>query len=255
MSQIPSRAVIGSFDKGLRVIKSFDADHVSMTLSEVAERTQLTRAGARRFLYTLVAGGYADFDGKHFELTPRVLELGFAYLRSLRLPAVALPFLRQLSERLGESSSVSVLDGPEVVYVARVQTRRIMSADLGVGARLPAICTSMGRVLLAALPEAERATRVKQTALVAHTKHTLVDRARLRTLLKAIGQKGFCIVDQELEEGLRSIAVPLRNQSGEVLAAMNISAQANRVGLDTLKRVFLPALQATAEEIARVVPA
>jgi IclR family pca regulon transcriptional regulator len=245
---------VESLDKGLRVVRSFDAQHPSMTLSEVAERTELTRAAARRFLLTLVELGYATFDGKRFALTARVLDLGHAYLRSSGLPEIITPYLRRVSEAVHESSSVSVLDGPDIVYIARVSTRRIMSVDLGVGARLPAVATSMGRVLLAHLPTAERDARVAESELVAHTRHTVTSRPKLRALLTRVRERGYCLVDQELEDGLRSIAVPIVDRSGQVRAAMNLSAQANRVGLEAMKRMFLPALRGAAEELRGVLP-
>lgn len=245
---------VGSFDKGLRVLRAFDAEHALMTLSEVAERTGLTRAAARRFLHTLVELGYARFDSKRFALTPRVLDLGYAYLRSLRLPDIVAPYLRRVSQQLQESASVAVLDGLEVVYVARVQTRRIMSADIGIGTRLPALHTSLGRVLLGQLPEAERERLIKRATPRRHTSHTVVSRPRLREILREVQSGGFALVDQELEEGLRSIAVPLWNRRGEPLAAMNVSGQANRLSPETMRREFLPVLLRTADELRGLLP-
>jgi IclR family transcriptional regulator, pca regulon regulatory protein len=241
---------VGSFAKGLRVLRAFGADHPSMTLTEVAERAGLTRAAARRFLLTLTDLGYAAFDGKRFSLTARVLELGFVYLRSLRLPELVMPYLRRVSEALAESSSASVLDGGDVVYVARIQTRRIMSADLGVGARLPAVSTSMGRVLLANLEPVARAAALKDAVLEKHTRHSITSKARLRTVLDDVRARGYSIVDQELEEGLRSIAVPIRGREGRVVAAMNVSSQANRVSVEAMERTFLPVLQRAAADVS-----
>ncbi|MCU0683241.1 MAG: helix-turn-helix domain-containing protein [Polyangiaceae bacterium] len=245
---------VGSFEKGLRVLRAFDAEHGAMTLSEVAARADLTRAGARRFLLTLVELGYASTDGKRFSLTPRVLELGFAYLRALALPQLVTPYLRRVSEELGESSSASVLDDLDVVYVAREQTRRIMTTDLGVGARLPACYTSMGRVLLASLPAPERDARLARAALAEHTRYSITSKAKLRAALVEVREGGYCLVDQELEEGLRSIAVPLQNRQGRVLAAMNVSAQANRVALEAMRRTFLPVLRRAAADVQNVLP-
>jgi IclR family pca regulon transcriptional regulator len=242
---------VESLEKGLLVMRAFDAAHPSMTLSEVAARATLTRAAARRHLHTLSALGYAIFDGKRFALTPRVLELGFSYLKALGLPQIVRPYLERISAALGESASVAVLDGHDVVYVERVSTRRIMSIDLGVGARLPAVATSMGRVLLAGLPIREREARIASTELVAHTPHTVTSKARLRALLLVVERRGYCLVDEELEEGLRSIAVPLVDGRGRVVAAMNVSAQANRIGVDVMKRTFLAALRQAAEEVGR----
>jgi len=245
---------VESLDKGFRVIRAFDATHASMTLTEVAERAGLTRAAARRFLHTLVDLEYASFDGKRFTLTARVLELGFAYLRSLRLPEVVTPFLRNVSEALEESSSASVLDGVDIVYVARVSTRRIMSVDLGVGARLPAVSTSMGRVLLAFMPVPERDALLARAELVALTRHTVTSKTKLRTLLDEVRERGYCLVDQELEEGLRSIAVPLIDRHQRVHAAINVSAQANRVSIDVMKRKFLPVLKRAADDARALLP-
>ncbi|WP_394826078.1 IclR family transcriptional regulator C-terminal domain-containing protein [Pendulispora albinea] len=247
-----SAEFVESLDRGFRVIRAFDATHASMTLSEVAERADLTRAAARRFLHTLTELGYASFDGKRFALTARVLELGFAYLRSLRLPDIVTPYLRTVSETLEESCSASVLEGEDIVYIARVATRRIMSVDLGVGARLPAASTSMGRVLLAFLPPPEREERLARAELTPLTRHTVTSKAKLRAILDEVRERGYCVVDQELEEGLRSIAVPLIDHHGRVHAAINVSAQANRVGLDAMKRKFLPVLKKAADGVRAV---
>lgn len=243
---------VESLEKGFRVIRAFDAAHASMALSDVAERTGLTRASARRFLHTLVKLGYATFDGKRFALTARILELGFAYLRSDSLPEIVTPYLARVSEELHESCSASVLEGLDIVYVARVSTSRIMSVALGVGARLPAVATSMGRVLLATLPPSEQKARIAGAELVARTRHSVTRRSELQAILKAVATKGYCIVDQELEEGLRSIAVPIVDQDDRVRAAINVSAQANRISLDTMRRSFLPALQQAAGDIRSV---
>ncbi len=242
---------IESLERGIRVLRAFDAANASMTLSEVAERADITRAAARRYLHTLSALGYAAFDGKRFELTPRVLEIGFSYLRALGLPEIVRPYLERVSAALGESASVAVLDGVDIVYVARVSTRRIMSVDLGVGARLPAIATSMGRVLLAGLPAHEREEHIGGAPLTAYTRHTETNKVRLRALLRSVDERGFCLVDEELEDGLRSIAVPLLDAQGRVIAAMNVSAQANRIGLEVMKRTFLAELRRAADEVRR----
>ena len=238
---------VESFEKGLRVITAFDAQHPAMTLSEVAGRTELTRAAARRLLLTLVELGYARQEGGKFRLTARVLRLGAAYLRTSSLPELAHPILERVSGELGESSSLAVLDGADIVYVARNQTKRIMSADLAVGSRLPALHTSMGRVLLAAEPGL--AEIIEHATLEKHTSRTVVSRRELLRRIKAAQASGFAVVDQELEEGLRSIAVPVRDRSGALVAAMNVSGQANRVSVDDMKRAFLPVLRQAAAEL------
>ena len=244
----PGSDFVGSFAKGLKVLQAFDVDHASMTLSEVAERTGLDRAAARRFLLTLVELRFARLDGKRFSLTPRVLDLGFAYLSSLGLPARLTPLLERVSDELGESSSAAVLDVPDIVYVARVQTARIISVHLGVGARLPAATTSMGRVLLAALPPAERDAHLDRCALSAHTRFTVTDRAELVRRLEEVRARGFAVVDQELEEGLRSVAVPVHDAAGRVVAAINVSTQVNRVTKEELLRRHLGVLRQAAAE-------
>lgn len=243
---------VESFEKGLRVITAFDAQHASMTLSEVAERTELTRAAARRLLLTLVELGYARNEGGRFRLTARVLLLGAAYLRSSSLPELAHPILERVSSELGESSSLAVLDGTDIVYVARNQTKRIMTADLAVGSRLPAFHTSMGRVLLA--HETRLAELIETAVFEKRTAHTIVNRKELLRHITTVRTTGFALVDQELEEGLRSIAVPVKNRHGAVVAAMNVSSQANRVSVEEMERTFLPVLQRGAAELEELLP-
>jgi IclR family pca regulon transcriptional regulator len=237
---------VRSLARGLAVIRAFDAEQPEQTLSDVARRTGLTRAAARRFLLTLVELGYVRTDGRLFALTPRVLELGFAYLSSRSLPEVAAPHLEALVGRVRASASVSVLDGTDVVYVARVPTSRIMTVAITIGARFPAYATSMGRVLLAALPAAERAERLAALRPEALTDRTLTDPAALARELDAVGEAGFCVVDEELELGLRSLAVPVRDRHGTVVAAANVST---RAGSADLVRDVLPEVRACAAAI------
>jgi IclR family pca regulon transcriptional regulator len=232
---------VQSLERGLAVICAFDAEHRELGLSEVARRTGLSRAAVRRFLLTLVQLGYVHAADGRFSLRPRVLELGYAYLSGLSLPEVAQPHLETLVATVNESSSLSVLDDTEIVYVARVPTRRIMSITLTVGTRLPAYATSMGRVLLAALPEAEGEARLARATLHALSPHTTTDRATLSAALARVRADGFAAVDQELEEGLRSLAVPVRDGTGAVVAALNVSAHASRQTMATLRKEFLPA--------------
>jgi IclR family pca regulon transcriptional regulator len=244
-------AFVNSLARGLQVIRAFNRERPEMTLSEVAGHTGLTRAAARRFLITLEQLGYVCSDGKRFRLAPRILELGFAYLSSIDIWNVAVPVMEALSAELGESCSASVIEGCEIVYVARVPTRRVMSVSLSLGARLPAVATSMGRVLLAFLPEDKAGERVATCPHCAHTPHTVIDRAELWAIVGQVRRQGWALVDQELEEGLRSIAVPLRGRSGKVVAAINVSAHASRVSVAHMQAVYLPALQRAAGEIAR----
>jgi len=221
---------VQSLERGLAVVRAFSAERPEMTLSEVARETGLTRAAARRFLLTLVDLHYVHTDGRVFWLSPRVLELGHAYLSSMSLPEVAEPHLERLVAQVRESSSVSVLDGEDVIYVARVPVSRIMTVSINVGTRLPAHRTSMGRVLLAAQGAAP-------------------DDPVLREKLERVRRDGYALVDQELEEGLRSIAVPIHDRGGTVVAAMNLSTHAGRRTIDAMRRELLPPLRETAARI------
>jgi IclR family pca regulon transcriptional regulator len=239
---------VQSLERGLSVIRSFDAEYARLTLAEVAQRTGLTRATARRLLLTLEDLGYVSSNGRHFSLTPRVLDIGYAYLSSLNIGQIAQPSLEALSERVNESVSVTVLDGADIIYVARVPTKRIMTISLGLGSRLPAYCTSMGRVLLAELPPADLAA-VLPDRLEARTEHTITDRAALEGVLDEVRQQGWALVDQELEVGLRSLAAPLRDAWGRAVAAMNVSTHAGRTTTDEIHEQILPAVLATARDI------
>ncbi|HKN94564.1 MAG TPA: IclR family transcriptional regulator C-terminal domain-containing protein [Thermoleophilaceae bacterium] len=238
---------VQSLERGLAVIRAFDAEHRELGLSDVARSTGLTRAAARRFLLTLVKLGYVHFANGRFSLRPRVLDLGYAYLSSLSLPEVAQPHMETLVAKVNESSSISVLDDTDVVYVVRVPTRRIMSITLAVGTRLPAFCTSMGRVMLAGLSDDELDERLGRIEIRPLTAHTVKNGPALRETIIAARKQGYAMVDQELEEGLRSAAVPIRGASGEVTAALNVSVHASRASMSVLRREFLPhALEAAA---------
>ncbi|MEY9213276.1 helix-turn-helix domain-containing protein [Thermobifida halotolerans] len=244
-----SEHFVQSLERGLMVIRAFSPEAPSMTLSEVARATGLTRAAARRFLLTLVDLGYVRTDGRHFALTPRVLELGYAYLSSAGLPEVALPHLERLVAEVHESSSVSVLDGDDVVYVARVPTSRIMTVAINVGTRFPAYATSMGRVLLSGRSPAELEAYLARVELRRLTPHTVDSVDRLRAAIERAGSQGWAIVDQELEEGLRSVAAPIRDRRGGVVAAVNVSAHAPRTSVEDIRRDLLPPLLAAAARI------
>ncbi|QDO97943.1 helix-turn-helix domain-containing protein [Ferrovibrio terrae] len=246
---INARDFSTSLARGLRVITAFDRDNDEMTLSEVARRADMTRAAARRYLLTLCELGYVTGDGKYFRLTPRVLELGFAFLTSMHIWERAQPFMERLTEQVNESCSISVLEGSDIVYVARVPTKRIMSVALGIGTRLPAFCTSMGRVLLADLRPSELDQFFSDGSFKPLTPHTVVDPARLREKVGEARRDGYAMVDQELEIGLRSIAVPIRNQAGRVLAAMNVSGHASRITAEDMQQRYLSPLLYAAEGI------
>lgn len=240
---------VQSLERGLMVIRAFSAERQAMTLSEVARATDLTRAAARRFLLTLVDLGYVRTDGRLFSLTPRVLELGYAYVASAGLPDVAQPHLEDLSAHVRESASVSVMEGDDVLYVARVATSRIMAVAITVGTRFPAAATSMGRVLLAGYDDAELTAYLDRVELKPLTRFSITDTATLRTEILRVREQGYAIVDQELEEGLRSLAAPIRDDQGRVIAAANVSAHASRSSIEDVRRDLLPALLETTARI------
>ncbi len=235
---------MAALEKGLAVIECFDAGHDRLTIADVARATDLSRAAARRCLLTLTSIGYAEFDGKFFRLTPRVLRLGYAWLSSTALPKLVQPFLERLSEETHESSSASLLDGHEIVYIARSAQRRIMSVGLSVGSRLPAFCTSMGRVLLAALDPEEARARILAGRPSPLTPHTVTEIEPLMAKLAEVRVQGHAIVDQELELGLVSLAMPLVNGRGQVAAAFNLSVQFQRVAGDEIETNLLPRMRA-----------
>jgi IclR family pca regulon transcriptional regulator len=240
---------VQSLDRGLAVIRAFGPDRERLSLSEVARATGLTRAATRRFLLTLVKLGYVRHDGREFSLRPRVLELGYAYLSGLGMPEVAAPHLEELVAQVRESSSISVLDGHHIVYVARVPTKRIMTVSISVGTRFPAHATSMGRVLLAGMAPADLDRYLAEAELDPITSRTVTDPERLREILRDVAKQGYAIVDQELEEGLRAIAAPIHGARGAVTAAINLSAHASRVSMAAMRAELLPAMLETARRI------
>jgi IclR family pca regulon transcriptional regulator len=240
---------VQSLERGLAVIKAFGPEREKLSLSDVARHTGMTRAAARRFLLTLVELGYVRNDGRDFSLRPRVLELGYAYLSGLTLPDIAAPHMEELVGRLHESSSISVLDGEQIAYVVRVPTKRIMTIVIAVGTRFPAYATSMGRVLLADLSDEDLDDYLRRTELQPITSRTLTDAGQFRAMLAEVARQGYCIVDQELEDGLSSIAVPIRGIPDVGTAAMNVSAHASRVSIEVLRDQFLPELLHTASQI------
>lgn len=244
---------MGGFAKGLQVIEAFSASAEALTIAEVAHLTGLDRATARRCIITLINSGYALAEGRRFKLTPRVLRLSQSYLNS-PLPRLLQPYLEALAERLQESCSSAVLDGTDISYVARASRRRVMSIDLTPGARLPAYCTSMGRVLLASLPVEQARALLAQSNRKAFTQHTLTDLDSLMAVLEKVRSNGYALNDQELELGLSSIAVPLLNTSGKVIAALNIGTQAGRTTKKQLLGEFLPLMLQTQKQLAEILP-
>jgi IclR family transcriptional regulator, pca regulon regulatory protein len=244
--------VIHGLIRGLAVIECFDEEHARLSITDVATRTGLQRATARRCLLTLAHLGYATYDGKFFQLTPRVLKLGHSYLATTPLPRLIQPFLDELSEATGESTSAGVLDGTDILYVARASTRRVMSINLAPGARLPAYCTSMGRTLLAALTQAEAQAILDRSDLIAYTDRTKADMAGITTELAVVAAQGFAVIDQELELGLCSIAVPLFNAQGRIVAALNIGAQTARAPTSRMIAHFLPLMRKVQSEVRQL---
>lgn len=244
--------IIGSLGKGLRVIEAFRADHPRMSISEVAEATGLDRATARRCLLTLHDLGYADYDGKFFTLTARVLRLGMGALAAMPLAQMVQPWLDQLSERIGQSTSVSILEGTEIVYLARAAQRRVMSIGLMPGSRLPAHCTSMGRVLLAALPADQARAIIEASDLSPRTPHSLTDPDEIMGQIETARRDGYAVIDQEVELGLRSIAVPLYTVHGRVIAAINTGVAAVQADAGDLAGLYLEPLLKVQEGLRRV---
>ena len=243
-----------SLARGLQVIEAFHEKTGGLTVSEVAAKTGLSRAAVRRLLITLESLGYAEHKDSYFRLTSRILRLGFSFISSSSLASLSLPILEQLSAHIRESCSVSVLDSGVIVYLARSAPKRVMTIDLGVGSRLPAYCTSMGRVLLGALPAADLDLYLANDELKKLTPKTVDKPEELRRVLHKVHSQGYALVDEELELGLRSIAVPVVSQTGRVLAAMNSGVHAARVSCAELQERILPALRDHARLLGQMLP-
>ena len=250
--QPDDRDFVTALASGLEVILAFDGANPRMTLSEVAARTGMNRARARRFLLTLHALGYVRKEQRYFELAPKVLQLGYSFLSANNYRSVIQQYLEDITAEIGESSSLGVLDGDEVIYVARSAAKhRLMAITLSVGTRLPAAHTSMGRVLLAQLPDAELDAYLERVVLERYTDKTVTDKDELRACVLKVRQQGYAVSDQELDSGLRSLAVPAFDGNGRLLGAINISTNAARIDLATLTERFLPLLQQKAQLIRR----
>ncbi len=248
------RDFVTALASGLEVILAFDEAHPRMTLSEVAARTGMNRAKARRFLLTLHALGYVRKQGRAFELAPKVLQLGYSFLSANNYRSVIQQVLEDITAQIGESASLGVLDGDEVIYVARsAASHRLLAITLSVGTRLPAAHTSLGRVLLSQLPDNELDSFLQRITLERHTDKSIVEKAELKRRLLEVRQQGYAIVDQELDSGLRSLAVPVFNSSGALLGGINISTNAARVDIETLHQRYLPLLQEKARQIRTTV--
>lgn len=242
-----------SLGRGLAVLQLFSRERPALTISEAAALTGLTRATARRILFTLEQLGYVRAEGRRFAPTPRVLAIGYAYVSSMDVWQAAHPFLAELADLTQESCSAATLDGTEVVYVARVASRRVMAVNLSVGARVPAYPTSMGRVLLAGLGPEMLDRYFASVQLAALTPRTVTDEAKLREIVAQVREQGWSVVDQELEDGLCSIAAPVYDRDGDVFAALTICGHAGRVTAPQLSDEFLPHLLAAAKQITHQV--
>jgi IclR family pca regulon transcriptional regulator len=245
----PSKEFVRSVERAFSIVRAFGRESPSLTLSQVAQRTGLTRASARRFLMTLEALGYIGSEDRQFFLRPRILDLGFAYLSSVPVFDIVETHMEAVVQQVQESSSASVLDGTDVIYILRVPTKRIMSVQIEVGTRLPAYATSMGRVLLSALAPERLENYLQEVKMEQLTPMTVANDQGLRLALAQVREQGWCLLDQELEVGVRSVAVPLHDPAGQVFAAMNISTNATRVPAERLLGEYLPLLRKTAEAI------
>jgi IclR family transcriptional regulator, pca regulon regulatory protein len=243
-----------SLARGLAVIQAFSQRQRELTVSQISAKTGFSRAAVRRCLYTLAKLGFAATDdSRHFHLRPRVLALGHSYISSMPLAATAQPILENVSRILHESCSIATLDRTDIVYIARANVTRIMSIDLVVGSRLPAFCTSMGRVLMAALPAEKLDEFLARVEFKRYTERTVANAEKLRQILRLVQRNGYSIVDQELESGLRSMAVPIHDATGRVVAALNVGAHAQRISIQDLQVRFLPHLKAAAQELCLIV--
>jgi IclR family pca regulon transcriptional regulator len=243
-----------SLARGLAVVQAFSDSRKPQTIAQISQKTGIPRAAVRRCLYTLQQLGYVDAELNNFSLRPKILTLGYSYLSSTPLTVSSQPYLNAISAQLGESCSLAVLDDGEVLYVARSAASRVMSVALNTGSRLPAYCTSLGRVMLAHLTPQELDAYFARARLKPMTDKTVTNQKRLREILAGVRQDGYAINDEELELGLRSIAVPVRGASGQVLAALNVGAQAGRVSADRMRQEFLPVLQRGAQDLAVLLP-
>jgi IclR family pca regulon transcriptional regulator len=253
MTETSDRDFVVALARGLSVVGAFGRDHGELTLSEVAQRAALSPATARRCLFTLQRLGYVGQEGKRFFLRPKILSLGSTWLGAARVEEVILPQLREVVAEAGDSSSVAILDGDEVLYVANFSAKRLVRLTAGVGTRFPAYAVSMGRVLLAALPEAALEAYLARLDPAPLTPQTVTDKAALRALIAAVRRDGFVAVKDELEEGLGAVAVPVRGKDGRVLAALNCSAFSPRLTTAEMVAARRPVLERKAAEIGAAI--
>ncbi|MBX9649785.1 MAG: helix-turn-helix domain-containing protein [Xanthobacteraceae bacterium] len=240
---------IESLDRGLRVLELFGGGQQPMTLSDLARAADLPRATARRILFTLERAGFVASDGKLFRLTPRVLVLASAYLASNHVVSVLQPALDRLSSEAQEISSMAILDGNDAVFIARASPTRVFSSGIDIGYRLPAFCTSVGRVLLSRLSDDELAAKLEATNMAPLTPFTVTDRKSLLQTIISVRVQGYCLVDREAEPGFRSISVPVRRYDGTIVAAINMGAHVDRVSASEMVERFLPPLREAAASV------
>lgn len=245
---------INSLSNGLAVLEHFDVRKRGFTIMEIARSLGWTKTTAFRYVTTLAGLGYLDFDEptRRYQPAVKVLKLGFSYLSSLTFVDIAMPFLERLSQRFGESTNLAVLDGVEIVYVARVGSKRIISVNLGVGSRLPAYCTSMGKVLLAFLGDREREEAIEKIVFARHTPKTVASAKELRRSLEQVREDGYAINDQEMDPGLRSCAAPVFDRAGTILAAANLSVSSAWVSVKDLEKKYVPMIVETSREITNI---
>jgi IclR family pca regulon transcriptional regulator len=243
-----------SLARGLEVIKAFEDRPDGVTVGDVAARTGFSRAAVRRLLITLELQGYASHNGPVYRLSTRTLRLGFSFLSSSSLSVLALPILEEISALIHESSSMSMLEGDDIVYLARSATQRVMSVGLSVGSRLPAYCTSMGRVMIAAMAREDFTAYLRRIELKKRTPKSITRKTAFAAELERVRQQGYALVDEELELGLRSLAVPVRSRSGKVVAAINTGVQAARSSATEMIERFLPVLREGAERLSIALP-
>jgi IclR family pca regulon transcriptional regulator len=240
-----------SLARGLIVIQAFSQQSPQMTISQLSLKTGLSRAAVRRCLYTLTKLGFAGAeDGSRYSLRPRMLTLSHTYTASNTLSSAAQPILERMSSALRESFSVATLDAEDIVYIARTSVSRVMSVDLHIGSRLPAYCTSMGRVLLAYLPTEQLESYLAKVVLTPYTTRTVTSIEKLRLHLRNIRRNGYAICDQEYEVGLRSLAVPVYSPAGRAVATINLSGNAQRMSVLDMQTRYLPHLRNAASELS-----
>lgn len=245
---------VQSLARGLRVLQSFDADRPSMTLTEVAGQADLSRGTARRLLLTLDRLGFIGTDGKRFWLKPQVMDLGYRFLSSLRWWQIAQPIIEEAAAAVNESCTVGILDGVDIIYTAGVDAKRIVSANIRIGSRLPAHATSTGRVLLSLLPEEQLDHFFRTAKLIPLTPKTVVDEQALRAILQQVRRDHYCLVDEELELGLRSVAMAVTDRTGKTRGAVSISSNAHRLQISEIISRHLPILRDACDRIARALP-